>query len=165
MRSTAHTLTAIVIIVLLNAQAFATQATWAEGEGWNIVGNSERQDCRLSLLYDTADMIVVYTGNDIQGPAMGFSGRNLRPLTEGAAIVEANLTFSNGQFHRLVAKVLDQGLITADVPVKAVLDFANTSWMEVRVRGVLIGAYNLTGTRRLVEELGQCVLAMGGKPS
>lgn len=165
MRPIIHTLMAIVTVMLLNAHAFATTAIWAEGNDWNIRGNSEDQYCHLSMHYETAGTILVYADAGVRGTSMAISGRNLRPLTEGFDIVEANLTFSGDQHYPLVARVLDRKLIVADVPMQAVLDFANTVWMEVRVRGILIGRYSLNGTRRLIEELGQCVLAMDGDPT
>lgn len=165
MRPIIYTFMAIVTVMLLNAQAFATMATWADGDGWNIQGNSEVGYCLLSAYYEPDDMLTIAAGNLEGGPAMGLSNRNLRALTQNAEAVEANLRFSNGGFYRIVGRVLSPTVILADIPIEAVLDFAKAASMEVRVRSVLIGAYNLAGTNTMVVQLAACIEAMGGEPS
>lgn len=165
MRPISSVFATIVTIILLNAQAFATTATWVVGDGWNVLGDSEIGYCRLNVQYERDDLLAVMAGNLKGGPSMGVSSRNLRPLIQNAEAVEASLRFSNDEFYRLVAEVLGEDLVIANVPVEAVLDFANTAWMELRVRGLLVGTYSLDGTSNMVSELTACIQSMRGDPA
>lgn len=170
MRSITHAVMALIIIttsalILFSSPAFATMATWVNDGSWNILGDSEIGYCRLNVQYERDDTLAVLAGNLRGGPSMGFSSRNLHPLIQNAEAVEASLRFSNDEHYQLVAEVLGPTLIIANVPVQAVLDFANMAWMEVRVRGLLIGTYNLAGTSNMVSELAACIQAMRGDPA
>ena len=165
MRPIISIFTAIITITLLNAQAFAVTATWAEGPGWNIKADSSVPLCHLIVDYETEDFVSLIVGDRAQGPAMGLYGRNLRPLVSDVEIVEASVRFSSGDSYRLIAKVLGPNLIMADIPKQLIVNFAETLWMEVRVRGLLVDRYNLDGTKGLVIELASCLNAMRGQPS
>lgn len=168
MRSSIHILATIAILlstIFASAPAFATTATWAQGDFWEIQGNSTNQHCLLHVHYEDRDMLSVIAGRPGRELSMGFNARNLRPLTADKSVVEASLEFSNGEHYQLVANVLDDDLLYADVPSEAVAAFAETAWVKVRVHEILIDTYSLNGTHDLVLRLVECVKAMRSDPA
>lgn len=150
----------ILAITLMNAQAFAN-ALWDKGAGWEIRG-VYGDFCLLYIAYDSDEALGIasHTNGDND---FFISSRSVALITGGpGSLGQVMFNFGSKKHLHVGSMETNRNMI---VPVSSgvVHDFANSVAVDISVRGVSIGLFNLPGTREMVRKLLECTKAMSGQ--